>query len=640
MAIAAPWQEIAEPNGAAEARGKMAPLIDQMTALTTGPLRPGVDAPCGMHVSMERTVTGPMPLDKIDEPVLVTWSDDAERPVGSAGPRALRESIACWRESNQKGGSMLKHSTGLTKERTVPTSVRRMREGTSSRQNAAPRLDDRRQPAPSVLPARSAGDSWVVAQVNPKALGPRIPRSFVGFSVEFGGWSAEHYLVHRGGDRPEGGWVPNSTVVQLFDNLRSLQGPPMLRVGGNSTDKTVWRDQPGEPKSTEPAIVVTRRWLQETQALAAQTGASLILGVNLASNDPRRAVEWVQAAWNILGPEMLYAFEIGNEPNYFLKHGLRSAPFGFAEYSRQFQTYVEALRAWNPRVPLAGPVTSDAAPRYLSEESWAQYLPEFLGQFGERLALVSYHRYPLNRCHTSPGARRYPTLSQLVSARAAGLLGREALGYVRAAERYGLPTRVSELNSIACGGAPGLSDTMASALWAIDTLFHLARAGISGVNFHVGGYQSRYAPFRLTTTAEGEVETKVYPLYYGLVFFAQAVQQGARLASVTTSGMKDVQVWATCDDRGKVRVMVLNKAPARPANLVLCVPGGSQGRLTYLTAPSMTASTGVTLAGQTYDGTPDGHPHGRYRADDVRARGGRFVFSVRAASAALLVVEP
>lgn len=480
----------------------------------------------------------------------------------------------------------------------------------------------------------------VIAEVHRDRLGPVIPRSFVGFSTEFGGLSAEHYFLKPSVDFDGVTLSPNPIVAQLFNNLSIFQGPPVLRLGGNSTDKSVWQTE-FLPTTTAPSsILVTRRWLEATRALVDLTHSSLIIGLNLAVNEPNLAVEWAKAASQYVGLENIRAFEIGNEPNYFLKHGLRSAPFGFSEYTRQFKNYIGALRSWNPRIPLAGPVTSDAAPRYLSEESWAQHLPTFLCEIGRCLDLVTYHRYPLHRCRLDPQSPRYPTVTQLLSSRASGMLGREALTYVNEAGHYGLPVRVSEINSVACGGADSLSNTMASALWAIDTLFHLARAGISGANFHVGGHKAVYAPFRVTAPVNGDVVSTVYPLYYGLLFFAQAIQHEARLTQVITSGFKPIKVWATYNVRGVVHVAIINKTAELGAKVVIDIPGVSKpGRLIYLAAPNITATAGLTLAGQTYDDSRDGRPQGPYIFHEVVPQRGRFVFHLPAACAALLVVR-
>ena len=41
------------------------------------------------------------------------------------------------------------------------------------------------------------------------------------------------------------------------------------------------------------------------------------------------------------------------------------------------------------------------------------------------------------------------------------------------------------MNSASCKGTPGVSDTFASALWALDALFNMASVGVDGVNFHM-----------------------------------------------------------------------------------------------------------------------------------------------------------
>ena len=47
----------------------------------------------------------------------------------------------------------------------------------------------------------------------------------------------------------------------------------------------------------------------------------------------------------------------------------------------------------------------------------------------------------------------------------------------------------SETNSIACHGAPGVSNTAGAALWAIDYALYASTIGISELYFHEGiGY--------------------------------------------------------------------------------------------------------------------------------------------------------
>src|SRR5205807_8152509 len=70
----------------------------------------------------------------------------------------------------------------------------------------------------------------------------------------------------------------------------------------------------------------------------------------------------------------------------------------------------------------------------------------------------------------------------------------------------GLPLRVDEINSVACGGAAGVSNTFASALWALDTMFALVRTGVDGVNVHT--FQgATYRLFRMRFRQRSEEHT-------------------------------------------------------------------------------------------------------------------------------------
>ena len=73
----------------------------------------------------------------------------------------------------------------------------------------------------------------------------------------------------------------------------------------------------------------------------------------------------------------------------------------------------------------------------------------------------------------------------LVRARVGGVARSLAAVIGDAHRRAGLPFRLTEVNSVTCGGVTGVSNTFATALWAPDTLFELLRAGVDGVNVHV-----------------------------------------------------------------------------------------------------------------------------------------------------------
>jgi hypothetical protein len=70
-----------------------------------------------------------------------------------------------------------------------------------------------------------------------------------------------------------------------------------------------------------------------------------------------------------------------------------------------------------------------------------------------------------------------------------------------AARSADLPYRMSEGNSCWNGGQPGVSDTLASALWVADMMLDFASLGCAGVNLHGGG-DGYYTPIA-GTLAQG-----------------------------------------------------------------------------------------------------------------------------------------
>ena len=116
---------------------------------------------------------------------------------------------------------------------------------------------------------------------------------------------------------------------------------------------------------------------------------------------------------------------------------------------------------------------------------------------------MTFHRYPLHRCFTARrSAPEFPTIAHLLAPVAASGPATGLAAAIAAAHACGgIPLRADELNSVSCGGARGVSDTFASALWVLDTLFNLARVGVDGVNIHTFA-GAIYEPFAVAERAE------------------------------------------------------------------------------------------------------------------------------------------
>ena len=53
------------------------------------------------------------------------------------------------------------------------------------------------------------------------------------------------------------------------------------------------------------------------------------------------------------------------------------------------------------------------------------------------------------------------------------------------AHKRGMGFRLTEVNSVSCGGNPGVANTFATALWAPDALFSFIDAEVDGVSWHI-----------------------------------------------------------------------------------------------------------------------------------------------------------
>jgi hypothetical protein len=189
-------------------------------------------------------------------------------------------------------------------------------------------------------------------------------------------------------------------------------------------------------------------------------------------------------------------------------------------------------------------------------------------------------------------------VSELLSNAAAEGLARAVVRDTQTAHAHGLELRSDEINSIACGGQLGVSNTFAAALWALDTLFAMARVGIDGVNFHTepGSFNELFS----VTDVPGW-EANVHPEYYGLMLFAQAAPKGARLLRIVGAARSRVHIWATRAADGELHVVLINKDPRRSHNITLQIPSApGPATIETLRAPSAYATTGVTLGGQTF----------------------------------------
>ena len=449
-----------------------------------------------------------------------------------------------------------------------------------------------------------------------------VPRSFLGLSTEY--WTlpiAERYIALDG------------RVLSLLHVPGD--GPIVLRIGGDSADHTFYDLR--IRRAPHWAFGLTPAYVTRTARLVRELRLHVILDLNLATAAPRLDGLAVQRTMGAIPSKSVIGFEIGNEPDLYRLSvsalegaddpvGLRILPRVVTpgDYARDFDAYAGVLSRVAPGIPLLGPALADPK----GHLSWISSL---LAHPHPGLGGITAHRYPYSAC-ASPGSPRYPTIGRVLSEQATAGMAQTVRPAVVLAHRAGLPFRLTEFNSVTCGGVAGVSNTFATALWAPDAAFELLRARAQAIFLHARQYAIN-DPF--TFDARG---LRVRPLFYGLILFARTLGPSAQLVPVEwkPTHSAHLKAWAVKVRTDTLHVLVLNKGPT-PLSLGLDLPATRPATVQRLLAPSVTSRSGVTFGGRHLDAA--GRWVGKSRQETVTPRAHRYSVELPRFSGALVTVS-
>jgi hypothetical protein len=399
-----------------------------------------------------------------------------------------------------------------------------------------------------------------------------ITSDFVGLSYESAILAAGDYFTPG-----------NSSVLGL---IRSLGENGVIRIGGNTSEFTVWRAE-AKPAASG-TFVITPMSVDRLAAALRILGWKLIYGLNLARGTPQEAAEEAAYVSRVVGSNLL-AFQIGNEPDRFGRWAWtapRFKTYNAAAFVAEWRTFYASVRSQVPDAHFAGP---DVA----GETDWVAALA---GAHPEGLVLFTSHYYA-----DGPAGEPHVTLARLLGSDRQLVPVLERLAHF--SRSYHLPYRIVEANSVYNEGQPGVSDTLGAALWGLELMFKAAAAGAAGVNFHGGVHNRRpgddkaYTP--IARSASGR--HRAQPLYYGILMFAQAAR-GALVPARLASDSSNLTSFAVRGPDGTLRVCLINKDFIRDAR-VRIDPGRDFGlsSIMRLTGPAADATGGVTLGGASVD---------------------------------------
>jgi hypothetical protein len=426
--------------------------------------------------------------------------------------------------------------------------------------------------------------------------GRTIARDFIGLSYESAVVAANDFFT-----------ADNRTLLRL---LRTLGSEGVLRIGGNTSERTLWRTQ--DSRTPRENFVITRSAIDRLAGFLRALGWRLIYGLNLAAGTAEEAAAEAAYVARAAGP-LLLAFQIGNEPDGFgLWSGVRPKTYDLAAFLDEWRRFHAAIQAAVPEARFAGP---DVA----AETEW---VARFAHVAPTDLEMLTRHYYA-----DGPASNPAVTLGKLM--RSAGEIAPVLAEMAAIGTAHRLPWRIAETNSVYAGGRPGVSDTLGAALWGTELMFQIAAAGGAGVNFHAGE-DKIYTP--ISHGRGGGLTAR--PLYYGMLMFAQA--PGDLVPARLDLGGATLAAYAVRAADGALRLVLINK-DARSA-LARIEPGRrfAKGEVSRLAAPALDATVGVRFAGAAVDDYGGWAPLARESAqfDD-----GAIMLDMPGASAALVTLQ-
>jgi hypothetical protein len=431
----------------------------------------------------------------------------------------------------------------------------------------------------------------VVVQVDVRRPGRTVPEDFLGLSVE---WST---LLGYLGD---GAGNVRPATVKLLSAFSQDGHRPLVRIGGNSQDFAWWNPS-GGPLPQGARISVGPAHIATLARLQAALGNRMVIGLNLALGDVENAAALAVAAREAIAGDGIAAFELGNEPDSYAPT-YRSSGYDWATYLSEARGLRDGVAA---RLP-PGAKVSFTWPA-LATARWLPSLDAELASGRSLGVMVAAHKYPYSVCGGLPPPRPSDLLTDLTTTG----LATSFAPHIKIARDAGIGFRMGEVNTVSCGGAPGVSDTYASALWAAAFAMQMAAVGADGVDFHGGalpGGASPYAAF----VYDPEGRLVVRPLYYGMRLASMATAARGRLLPVTVVGATPLRAFATLGEDGAVRVLLMNTTGVTVRGVKVSDPVAHDGAATLvrLHAATLGATSGVTLGGATWDGSVDGNPSG------------------------------
>ncbi|KAF9812100.1 hypothetical protein IEO21_06383 [Rhodonia placenta] len=460
----------------------------------------------------------------------------------------------------------------------------------------------------------------------------------------------------------------NEFTYSALTRLANLTGqPPKLRVGADSEDHTVWSPTvtvnqdifpPANAITPYPEatnITVGNEYYSLVRWLPA--GTRMVWGVNLGYNNITNAVNMAKAimrAFSLPSVQssgvILERIEVGNEADLYSSNGLRpsnnwTVEIYVPDWESVADPVVETVGITNNDGPLTLQGAAFASQKFTPREIFA--LGILNSTAGKTISTISQHQYSAAFCNGGD----FGLISFMNKASVRGNLTIFEAD-INATYEHGLTYVLGETNSVACHGAPGVSNTAGAGLWVIDYTLFASTIGIRELYFHEGiGYKYNFIqPVTLNrSTINGSpldtpAPPHIQPPYYGALVVDSLVGSTG-LAQVVELDVTDNNTsgYAAYEAGRLARAVFVNldawttnSTGTRPVvhlNLDFAQGVATQATARRLVIQHADDTANLTWAGQSYEQTANVSPTGQIVVEDVNLAEG---FDLRATEAVLL----
>lgn len=400
-----------------------------------------------------------------------------------------------------------------------------------------------------------ATDVPVTVTVDLSKQGRQIPKYFTGFSFE------KYSLIKAA--------CFNSNNTSFINLVKGL-GHGVLRVGGGSVDDVQWTNS----ATTSKPFTLTSADMYNFFAFAGATRWPVMYGVNLHPATLSLNVAEIRYLNSHFG-NMTVSLVLGNEPDLYNPFGHRPSTYGYTDFLNEWTTLRDSIHRVAPAQCFSGPGTASGT-----------WMIPFGRDKHSSISWLSEHYYKLNT-----GGDTVQTIAKLLTKDTAFLTRAYILR--KATNPYNLAWRIDECNTSAAN-RPGVSNSFASALWALDFMFLAADQGASGVNFHTGN--TYFTPISFLSGPATPM-----PLYYGMLLFSKASLGKMLTVGSTAGGTINFTSYAVQQSDGTVQVTLINKDLSKEASVSFSAVNGAtqlkNASVLRLQGPSPDALTGTLFGG-------------------------------------------